>query len=139
MTRFAAWTVSLAFLVGGLACALGAVSLTHPATNPVSNAAGRFKASVFQGTALGVLLLFLAEVAARRWSAPAGGWRWAWLLIGAFFLLLGVPLLVAALRDATPLGVRIQSFRLGLGALWLALGIASCAIPLVRRRPRAPV
>lgn len=123
----------------GLVSFLGAASLLHPATNPVSDAAPRFQASVFQGTAMAVLLLVLSEVAARRWSAPAGGWRWGWLPIGAFFLLLGAPLLLGALlEDATPLAARTRGFRLAIGGLWVALGLAGWAIPLIRRG-RKPV
>ena len=77
MKRFAAWAASLAFLTAGLVSALGAMSLLRPATNPVSEAAPGFQASVVQGTALAAVLFFLAEAVAWRWSAPAGGWRCA--------------------------------------------------------------
>lgn len=139
MKRFAAWAASIAFLMAGLVSALGAMSLLRPATNPVSEAAPGFQASVFQGTALAAVLFFLAEAVAWRWSAPAGGWRWGWLAIGAFFVVLGAPLLFQALQDASPLGGRTRSFRMGIGALWLALGIAGCALPLARRGPKPSV
>ena len=139
MTRLAAWTVSLAFLVGGLVCALGAVSLLRPATNPIGDAAPQFQAGIFQATALAAVFFFLAEVVASRWSAPAGGWMWGWLLVGAFFLLVGVPVLFEALQDSSPLGLRTRGFRLGIGGLWMALGLAGCAVPMTRRGPKRPV
>ena len=123
----------------GLVSWLGSISLVRPATNPISDAAPQFQASVFQGTALAAVLFFLAEAVAWRWSAPAGGWRWGWLAIGAVFVLLGTPLLFGALQDSGPLGGRTRSFRMGLGALWLALGMAGCALPFARRGPKRPV
>jgi hypothetical protein len=139
MNRFGAWMVSVGCLVLGIVSFLGASSLLRPATNPMSDAAGGFQASLFQGTALAAVLFFIAEVAASRWSAPAGGWRWAWVMIGALFLLLGVPLLVEALADTGPLGARTRPFRLGIGGLWVALGIVGCAFPFAARGPKPPV
>lgn len=140
MKHFGAWALSLASLVAGLVSALGSVSLLRPATNPVSDAAPGFQASVFQGTAVAVLLLVVSEAAARRWSAPAGGWRWGWFPIGASFLLLGAPLLLGALlEDATRLAARTRGFRLGIGGLWVALGLAGWAIPLIQRWAKRPV
>jgi hypothetical protein len=126
-------------LVLGLFSFLGAVSFLRPATNPVSDAAPQFQASVFQGTALAAVFFFLAEVVAWRRSAPAGGWTWGWLLVGTFFLLVGVPVLFEALRDTSPLGLRTRGFRLGIGGLWLALGLAGCAVPITRRGSKRPV
>jgi hypothetical protein len=139
MSRLGAWTISIACLALGIVSFLGAISLLRPATNPVSDAAAGFQAGVFQGTALAAVLFFFAEVAAWRWSAPAGGWRWAWLVIGAFFLLLGGSLLVEALPDQSPLGGRTRGFRLGIGGLWTALGIAGCALPFAQGGPKPPV
>jgi len=139
MKRFAAWAASVAFLAGGLVSALGAVSVLRPATNPISDAAPQFQAGVFQGTALAAVFFFLAEAVASRWSAPAGGWTWGWLLVGAFFLLVGVPVLFEALQDSSPLGLRTRGFRLGIGGLWLALGLVGCAVPMTRRGPKRPV
>lgn len=139
-SRVCAWASSVGLLVLGLVSFLGAMSLLHPATNPVSEAAPQFQASVFQGTALAAVLFFLAEAVAWRWSAPAGGWRWGWLAIGASFLLLGAPLVWGALlEEATPLALRTRGFRLGIGGLWAALGLAGCALPFARRGPKPPV
>ena len=116
------------------------MSLLRPATNPVSEAAPQFQVSILQGTALAAVLFFLAEAVAWRWSAPAGGWRWGWLLIGASFLLLGAPLVGGILiEEATPLALRTRGFRLGIGGLWAALGLAGCALPFARRNPKPPV
>ena len=138
--RIGTWASSVGLLVMGLVSFFGAVGLLRPATNPISDAAPRFQASVYQGTALAAVFFFLAEAVASRWSAPAGGWRWGWLLIGASFLLLGAPLVWGALlEEATPLALRTRGFRLGIGGLWLALGLAGCAVPFARRGPKPPV
>jgi hypothetical protein len=139
MKRFAAWAASIAFLTAGLVSALGAMSLLRPATNPMSEAAPGFQASVFQGTALAALLFFLAEAVASRWSAPEGGWSWGWVAIGSLFLLVGAAVLLEALLDSTALAGRTHGFRLGIGGLWAALGLAGCAVPMTRRVPRRPV
>ena len=139
MKRVAAWAASIAFLTAGLVYALGAVSLLRPATNPMSEAAPQFQASAFQGTALAAILFFLAEAVASRWSAPEGGWRWGWVAIGSFFLLVGAPLLFGALQDSTPIAGGVRGFRLGIGGLWVALGLAGCAVPMTRRATKRPV
>jgi hypothetical protein len=126
--------------VAGLAAALASTSFLNPATNPVSDAAAGFQAGVFQATAAAVVLFLVSEAAARRWSAPAGGWRWGWLVIGALFLILGTSLVLGAtLEEASPLAERTRAFRLGIGGLWMALGLAGCALAVRARGARPEV
>jgi hypothetical protein len=73
--RLGAWVVSVGLLMMGIASLLAASSLLRPATHPMSLAAPRFQVSMLFGTLFAAFLLILSEVAARRWSAPAGGWR----------------------------------------------------------------
>ena len=138
--RVAAWAVSIGLLALGVMTLLTATSLLRPATNPISGAAPRFQASVIEGTLIAAALLLLSEIAARRWSAPAGGWKAGWFLIGALFLVLGLPLVLDAMQEETPLSRNTRGFRLGLGGLYVALGIASGAAAWAsRRRPDRPV
>jgi len=139
MKRIGAWTVSVGLLVLGMAALLGSASLLRPATNPISDAAERFQADVIVGTAVAAALLLLSEMAARRWSAPARGWKAGWFLVGALFLVLGTPLLLDALQEGGPLGRRTLRFRLGMGGLYVALGVASCVVAAARRRSKPPV
>ena len=134
--RFGAWVVSVGLLVMGMAALLAASSLLRPATNPMSLAAPRFQVSMLFGTLLAALLLILSEVAARRWSAPAGGWRWGWFLIAAPFLLIGTPLLLGGLGGGGSLHRRTVGFRLGMGGIYVLFGLASvrAALAGVRRR-----
>jgi hypothetical protein len=133
LKRLAAWAVSGALLALGMASLLASESFLRPATNPMSDAAPRFQAAMLQGTLLAALLLVLSELAARRWSAPAGGWKAGWFLVGAVFLILGTPLFLSVFEEATALSRRTSTFRLGMGGLYLALGIAACAVAAVRR------
>jgi hypothetical protein len=127
---------SITLLMLGMATVLASASLLMPATNPVSVTAPRFQASVLLGTMLGGFLLLVSEVVARRWSAPAGGWRWAWFLIGALFLVLGTPLLFSGLGGESPLHRRTVGFRLGMGGIYVMFGFASlrAAVAGVRGR-----
>ena len=140
MKRVGAWVTSAGLLALGIWMLMGSVAFLRPATNPIGDAAPDFQTDVILGTLVAVGILILSELAARRWSAPAGGWRWGWFLIGGEFLILGTPLLLeAALEDSTPLAERTRAFRLAIGGLWVALGIAACAVPAARRREKAPV
>ena len=140
MKRLGAWAVSLALLLMGIMTLLGASSLLRPATNPMGEASQRFQASLLQGTLVAVALLVLSEIAARRWSVPAGGWKAGWFLIGGVFLTLGLPLVLDAMQEETTLSRKTRGFRLGTGGLYVALGFASGVVALAsRRRPNRPV
>lgn len=145
MRRFLGATASVALFGLGMAVLTASASLLMPATNPVSDAAPRFQSSMLAGTLLAALLLGLSEVAARWLWGPARGWYAAWVVAGAAFLFLGAPLVVGALEGvalsreypaASALARRTLGFGLGLGALYLALGIASVALAWRRWRPR---
>jgi len=134
--RFVAWAVSVTLLVLGMGVLLASASLLKPATNPISDAAPRFQSSVLVGTLVAALLLLLSEAAARRLSAPPRGWKAGWFMVGAVFFFLGAPLVMGTLEGvalsreypaAWTLVRRTLRFRLGMGGLYLALGIASCA------------
>jgi hypothetical protein len=135
--RIGAWVVSIGLLVMGMASLLAAASLIRPATNPMSMAAPRFQVSMLFGTLLAAFLLLLSEVAARRWAAPAGGWRWGWFLIAAPFLLLGVPLLLGGLGGSGSLHRRTVGFRLGIGGIYVMFGLASVRAALAGMRRRS--
>jgi len=135
--RFVAWVVSVFLLVLGMGVLLASASLLLPATNPMSDAAPRFQSSMLVGTLVAAGLLLLSEAAARRLSAPARGWKAGWFLVGALFFWLGTPLAMSALEGGT-LARRTLRFRLGMGGLYLALGIASCAGALASRARSKP-
>ena len=133
MNRPLAWAVSISLMLMGLVSVLFASSLTRPATNPMSDAAPLFQANMIQGTLAAAIFFVLAEAAARRWSAPVGGWKAWWLLVSALFLMPGTPLLVSAFEAATPLSRRTVVFRFVMGAIDFVLGMAALSAAAATR------